>query len=117
MLQCCQIQRFTDSLLFQHIHRQQFIRCRIRYDLTIAHYNDPIHITIKSIFQTMLYDNNCYILVFLNVVDQINCSLTCSRVQIRQWFVKKQNIHIINHDSCHGYTLFLSAGQFPWGMM
>ena len=109
---CSQIQWFTDSFRFQNRRGKQSIRRHIRCYFSISNHNNTIYIPIKHIFQTMLNNHNCCMIIFLNPVNQINGSFSTGRIQIRQRLIKQQDLYPVNHDPCHRHSLLLPSGKF-----
>ena len=113
MLHGCDIKGLPDALLLQYIFCKQLIRRSVRHNPSLSHHNNPVHIPVKGILQTVLYNKDGSLLLFLNLVDQINGTLSGSRVKVSQRLVKEQDVHVIHHDSRHGNPLLLTAGELP----
>ena len=66
---------------------------------------------VKDIFQTVLDDQDCLVIVFLDSINQIDCSLTGKRIQICERLIKEQNLDIIHHNAGESSALFLPSGK------
>ena len=60
----------------------------------------------------MFNNEDRLILFFLDPVNESNCSFSGRRIKVGKRLIKQKNIHIVDHDTCHGNPLFLSAGKF-----
>ena len=109
--QCSKIKRLSDSVFFQKSGGQKLIRVKICQNFSIAHKNNTVHISPQNILQTVLNDHHRSICFFLNLVDQLNSLLTCSRIQIGQWLVEQQNFHLIHHYPRQADALLLPSGK------
>ena len=66
---------------------------------------------VEHILQSMLNDDHGFIVLLLNLVDQINGSFAGGGVQVGKGFVKQKGLHITHHDTGEGDSLLLTAGQ------
>ena len=107
------IKWLPDSVFFQKSGGQKLVRVKICQNFSIAHKNNTVHIAPQNILQTMLDDHHRSICFFLNLVDQLNSLLTCSRIQIGQWLIKQQDFHLIYHYTSQADTLLLSSRSSP----
>ena len=89
---CSQIQWLTDSFRFQNRRGKQSIRLAIGCYFSISNHNNTIYIPIKHIFQTMLNNHDCRMIIFLNPVNQINGSFSTG---FYQFFCCFSHRHII----------------------
>ena len=65
----------------------------------------------------MLNNKNCRSGFLLNLINQLNCSPACYRIQVCKRFIKQKNLHIIHHNAGKTDPLLLSSGQFIWCMI
>ena len=117
MLQRRNIERFPDAFLFQHIRAEQLIRFHVSHDFSLAHNHDAVHVTVKGILQPVFDDEHRFSGGLADLIDQIDGPFSRRRVQVCQRLIEQQNIHIIDHDACHGHPLLLSAGKLRWRMI
>ena len=117
MLQGSQIQRFSDAFALKYISAKQFVRRHICCNRPLADNENPIHILIQCILQTMFDNNDRGILRFLDLIYQFDGRFSCGRIQVCQRLIKQHDIHIIYHHSADCHTLFLSTGQFSGCMI
>ena len=69
------IQGFANAKLGQNAGGNQCVGGHIRYDAAFRYYDDPVHMAVEHILQTMLNDDDGFVVLLLDPVNQINGGL------------------------------------------
>ena len=83
----------------------------IRNNTTFFHQDNAVNISIQDIFQTVFNNQNCFILLAVNLIDQINRKHAHAGVKRSQGLVKQKKLDITMHNTGKGNTLLLTAGE------
>ena len=116
MLQCCYIQRFTDTILFKHITAEQLIRSGIHLYCSFIYQNNPVNMTVKNILQPVLNNNDSCIFLFMDLVNQIYRCHTHGRIQCRKRFIKQKDLCMVMQDTCKCHLLLLTTRKIKRGL-
>ncbi len=65
----------------------------------------------------MFDDDHRRIRILPDLLDDLNGLFAGGRIKVCQRLIKKEQLYIIYHDTGHGYTLLLSAGELSRGMI
>ena len=79
----------TAAAIQKKVTAQQLSGCGVGNDLALFHQDNAVHVAVQHIFQTVFNDQNGFILLPVDTVDQIDGEHTHAGVQRRQRLPKR----------------------------